>query len=646
MTPEEKNQLVTAVISQLKSEGTDIANAEVIEDTSGIPFVIGYKADGSLVRVNARNIANNNNAMQYNTLGVNVYANKAEIYGRSIYGNPRTVDFPAATTEKAGVMSAEDKRMLESISSGTVAAKYYSLPLLDSEVKVPYITDRVIKKDGSLFSSSLNVSDYIEALPGMVLHNLRTPGDVVNYVAVAFYDIHKNILSYYNGAASSIEARFVPEISEECRYLRFTTAKGTVPTISYNSRTIADLSSKIDAVKFDATSIIIGEPIEVNNETKAIIKIADGTLTYSDSYKSSVSDYISVSGYKKINLYNLRTPGSTLYGAIIGYDEDKNIVTSFRSVNTVEDIYEYSIPNGVSYIRFTSNDFTTKYSVPISHKEKVIVIGSSSAQRLEKNDLGNFSLSSLHDSPIYWRGVGGENMQAITARSGITPLFPKADFSIPAAANERVEISGFITDGKDCVFTSQQGNNLPKLNPVVINGVEGNIVYENSKFYFYRFESGESVEVTESDVISPNDVKYRGAILVAMLGYNGGYMGTEEYVSYHEKARDVFNNSKYLFITRLCDGGWTTITKIKEEEDALTARYGTNVLKLRDWLSRFGIKYAVSMGLLTSETSQDVLDRENGYVPTSLRGDGVHLNNIGYQVLSYKINELLSLVSK
>ena len=55
------------------------------------------------------------NAMQYNTLGVNVYADKAEIYGRSIDGNPKTVDIPAATPTKAGVMTANDKVALDNV---------------------------------------------------------------------------------------------------------------------------------------------------------------------------------------------------------------------------------------------------------------------------------------------------------------------------------------------------------------------------------------------------------------------------------------------------------------------------------------------------------------------------------------------------
>jgi hypothetical protein len=53
------------------------------------------------------------NAMQYNTLGVATHADKAEIYGRSINTDVRVVEFPAATTEKAGVMTAEDKEKLE-----------------------------------------------------------------------------------------------------------------------------------------------------------------------------------------------------------------------------------------------------------------------------------------------------------------------------------------------------------------------------------------------------------------------------------------------------------------------------------------------------------------------------------------------------
>ena len=176
MTEQEKQQLVEAVITQLKNEGTDVSSASVVEDVNGVSYVLCYDTNGNIVRVspdtinqqestnktaiealgkkvddNGTDIANEtkraqdaeqalgmalqnglnqeatardnlakeikSNAMQYDTLGVYVRADKAEIYGRSIDTTPRVVEFPAATTEKAGVMSAEDKNALENVNS-------------------------------------------------------------------------------------------------------------------------------------------------------------------------------------------------------------------------------------------------------------------------------------------------------------------------------------------------------------------------------------------------------------------------------------------------------------------------------------------------------------------------------------------------
>ena len=56
------------------------------------------------------------NAMQYNTLDVNIYADKTEIYGRSINTDVRVVEFPAATETTAGVMTASDKSKLNNLA--------------------------------------------------------------------------------------------------------------------------------------------------------------------------------------------------------------------------------------------------------------------------------------------------------------------------------------------------------------------------------------------------------------------------------------------------------------------------------------------------------------------------------------------------
>lgn len=165
MTEEEKKTIVDAVIAQLKKNGTDISDAEIVTDASGISSILCYSSSGDIVKITPDALSSSENdisevvaqlsaqiaeesqraqlmeqqlqewmdadkqeskdadtairanAMQYNTLGVNTYADKAEIYGRSITGTPRTFDFPAATTTKAGVMSAEDKNKLNSVGA-------------------------------------------------------------------------------------------------------------------------------------------------------------------------------------------------------------------------------------------------------------------------------------------------------------------------------------------------------------------------------------------------------------------------------------------------------------------------------------------------------------------------------------------------
>lgn len=98
---------VTAIYNAIQ-QNTDKINAEIsraTETEQRLEASINDNANTIALEIDTMK----GNAMQYNTLGVNVYADKAEIYGRSIDSKVRTFDFPAATTEKAGVMSAEDK---------------------------------------------------------------------------------------------------------------------------------------------------------------------------------------------------------------------------------------------------------------------------------------------------------------------------------------------------------------------------------------------------------------------------------------------------------------------------------------------------------------------------------------------------------
>ena len=56
MTENEKQQLVDAVIAELKSQGTDISTATVITDADGVSYVICYDTSGNIARVDLKTL--------------------------------------------------------------------------------------------------------------------------------------------------------------------------------------------------------------------------------------------------------------------------------------------------------------------------------------------------------------------------------------------------------------------------------------------------------------------------------------------------------------------------------------------------------------------------------------------------------------
>lgn len=136
------------------------------------------------------------NAMQYNTLGVSVYADKAEIYGRSIDGKPRTVDFPAATTGSAGVMTAEDKSNLDNAAQGKDVPMLLRTNYYDPD-DVDFVASVLLDYDGSFKESSTYcVTGYIplNSIVGQLICTRNGNVDTSNSSYVGFYDSEKRLL--------------------------------------------------------------------------------------------------------------------------------------------------------------------------------------------------------------------------------------------------------------------------------------------------------------------------------------------------------------------------------------------------------------------------------------------------------------------
>lgn len=148
MTEQEKKQLVVAVITQLKRDGTDVSSASVVEDVNGVSYILCYDTNGNIVRVSPDTInqqestnagaidslavsvetlktdlndTNNNLAETQKDIASSLHASSGAdsvtITGKSNVGRTTfSTDIPAATPETAGVMSANDKKKLNNLA--------------------------------------------------------------------------------------------------------------------------------------------------------------------------------------------------------------------------------------------------------------------------------------------------------------------------------------------------------------------------------------------------------------------------------------------------------------------------------------------------------------------------------------------------
>lgn len=137
-----------------------------------------------------------------------------------------------------------------------------------------------------------------------------------------------------------------------------------------------------------------------------------------------------------------------------------------------------------------------------------------------------------------------------------------------------------------------------QINPCSINGVEGTLTYENGKYYFSRFENGESVIVSRPTTLITYAMKsMRDNINIIWLGTNGGFSTSAELIEYIEAMIDYMTpiNKKYIVfgIHHLV----STVTETFETiEKNMTLHFGRHYINQR--------KYMIDMVYLMRELRQ------------------------------------------
>lgn len=233
-------------------------------------------------------------------------------------------------------------------------------------------------------------------------------------------------------------------------------------------------------------------------------------------------------------------------------------------------------------------------------------------------------------------GVGGESVQSIAARQGGNPIYVN-EFVIPAD-NIATEIS--INDQNDnTIVLARQGTSA--LNPVSINGIEGNISYDtnDAKYYFTRTTTGNEVIVENNTQIITSGMKNnRDDLMIIWAGTNNkpDSSSIQNVINYINRMIEYSNNDRYIVI------GLTAkayIPEVEEVNNILKETYSSHFLDIRTYLLENGLKDAE-----ISPTAQDTIDISNGEIPTSLRSDDVHLNEKGYTIVAEQVyNKLIEL---
>lgn len=213
MTDDEKKQLVVAVITQLKNDGTDVSQATVIDDVSGVSYVVCYDTQGKIIRISPsafnkgeselqENIGNiKSSAISKDGIGVLETSTTLELQCKTLAGEEFIVELPPATTKLAGVMSAADKVKLNaSIKNVDVSPNTddVELDLEDNadrttHVALPAATtenagvmsakdkNRLVTSNSYVINGANTLQDAINALNNIIPYEDKRSGVMVTY---------------------------------------------------------------------------------------------------------------------------------------------------------------------------------------------------------------------------------------------------------------------------------------------------------------------------------------------------------------------------------------------------------------------------------------------------------------------------------
>ena len=340
----------------------------------------------------------------------------------------------------------------------------------------------------------------------------------------------------------------------------------------------------------------------------------------------------------------------------LSYEEMDALFTAHKYNNISNSYFDITVSNAKqaeTLKDFDKNNYVLKSELNADKQVKIVCCGDSLTMGAGWEDHSPDNIKRGYPEFIQEftgidtinTGIGGDKCNEIFARLGSEPIVIN-NITIPKDTTP-VNLGCPLTTILGREFKSDIKYNATveyKINPVIINGVEGTITQPDgigTNYYFTRKQAGEQIVINRPTIVvttQMQSLRNPDDIYVFYVGQNGGYDDVDDWIQQLKVGVDYIGCDKYLIIVCKTDyhnTSWDdTYNKFKKE-------FKSKFVDIRSYMIQYGLE---DNGL--TPTSDDTTAIAKGIIPPSLKktGDNVHFNYYGYKtvgkIVSQRLKEL------
>lgn len=386
----------------------------------------------------------------------------------------------------------------------------------------------------------------------------------------------------------------------------------------YDNKSVNNLGINNSSTKYPLTGGYVGSNINIG-ENKYIYYFNIGKILFKDENNKTIKHINCTSGFVKIEIPTDATkfdysvmPSNILTASIYLTDYE---LSENPPLPKLKDEYL-----NMSYIKNSIN--TKEFNTVIS------CYGDSLTEGAGSTNAGVYSypaqLSNIinknaeYNVSVLNRGIGGNTSLPIAYKSGcyadmVNPFIIPAD-TTPVTITK----TGSLANRVNGTASIRNG-----VNPVTINGIQGNLSYSDGVYKFTRLEAGNEIEISRPMQILPSASQTdKNSVLIICMGTNDADKSNTDYPP--KLIQRIRKMIEYLDCKEFIIVGLTVSEKDYINSE-LEKEFGANFIDIHEYL----INYGLFDNNLTA-TAEDEEDISNGLIPRQLRSDSIHYNNQGY----------------